>query len=121
MISLTDPNNPVGTQWWEAPRVSANLWTTYDVAPQTAHRWWIGGGINYQGVRPPMNHTDAPAQTASDYAQVQSRTLIDVMAAYRPPVQRPRVSMQLNVTNLFNRRYFNYTYRNNPGPGTTYT
>jgi len=53
--------------------------------------------------------TGAPAQTASDCAQVQSRTLVDLIAAYRLQEQRARVSMQLNVTNQFNRRSISAT------------
>ncbi len=120
VVSSNDPNNPVGTQWFETPRVSANLWTTYDFAPHAPRGWRIGGGVNYQGVQPPFNYTGAPVQSASDYTQIQSRTLVDLMAAYRLQVQRAKVSMQLNVTNLFNRRYFSYIFLNNPGPGTTY-
>jgi iron complex outermembrane receptor protein len=121
VINSTDPNNPVGTHWWEASRNSANLWTTYDFAPRAVQGWRVGGGINYQGVQPPMNYTGAAPLRASDYAQVQSRTLVDLMAAYRLQVQRAKVSMQLNVTNVLNRRYFSYIFLNNPGLGTTYT
>jgi len=121
VISSTDTKDRVGRQWWETSHVSANLWTTHGFAPQAVQGWQVGGGINYRGVQPPMNYTGAPAQTASDYAQVQSRTLVDLMPDYRLQVQRARVSMQLDVTNLFNRRYFSYIFLNNPGAGTSYT
>jgi len=58
VISSTDPKNPVGSQWWETSRVSANLWTTYGVAPKAAKGWRVRRGINYRCVQPPMNYTN---------------------------------------------------------------
>ena len=107
--SSTDTKDRVGRQWWETSHVSANLWTTHGFAPQAVQGWQVGGGINYRSVQPPMNYTGAPAQTASDCAQVQSRTLVDLIAAYRLQEQQARVSMQLNVTNQFNRRSISAT------------
>lgn len=120
VVSSNDPNNPVGAQWFETPRVSANLWTTFDFAPHAPQGWRIGAGIQYQGIQPPINYTGAPANSASDYVPIAPRTLIDAMAAYRLQVHQTKISLQVNVTNLFDRRYFSYIYLNNPGPTSTY-
>ena len=121
VVSSNDPNNPVGVQWFETPRASASLWSTYDFAPHALQGWRIGAGVGYQGVQPAFNYTGAPAQLASDYTQMPSRALVDLMAAYRLRAYKTRVGLQLNVANVLNRRYFSYIYLNNPGPSTTYT
>nr|WP_298079360.1 TonB-dependent receptor [uncultured Cardiobacterium sp.] len=66
------------------PRHSANLWTTYDIT--------VGGGVNaMSGIR------SSQGVRGGGYATV------DAMAAYRIT---PQLKLQLNVDNLFDRKYY---------------
>lgn len=70
------------------PKHSANLWTTYQVTPELT----IGGGVNaMSGI------TSSAGMHAGGYAT------FDAMAAYR---FTPKLKLQINADNIFNRRYY---------------
>ena len=70
------------------PRHSANLWTTYDITDDIT----VGGGVNaMSGIR------SSQGVRGGGYATV------DAMAAYRIT---PQLKLQLNVDNLFDRKYY---------------
>lgn len=70
------------------PKHSANLWTTYQVTSGLT----IGGGVNaMSGI------TSSAGMHAGGYAT------FDAMAAYR---FTPKLKLQINADNIFNRRYY---------------
>ena len=70
------------------PRHSANLWTTYDITDDIT----VGGGVNaMSGIK------SSQGVRGGGYATV------DAMAAYRIT---PQLKLQLNVDNLFDRKYY---------------
>lgn len=121
IIVSDDPGNPPGTQWQETPRLIANLWSTYDTAPGADRGLRFGVGFNAQGPTPALNYTGVPAPQTSDYTQLPGYVTLNAMALYRFSTDRMRWMLQLNASNLFNRRYFDYISLNNPQPGSTYT
>ena len=120
ILVSNDPGNPPGTQWQQTPRIIANLWTTYDTAPSADKGFRLGAGVNAQGPTPPLNYTGAPAAQTSDYAQLPGVATLNVMVAYRFTTTSTRWALQLNASNLLDRRYFSYISLNNPQPGSTY-
>lgn len=121
IVSSNDPGNPVGTQWFETPRIVANLWTTYDFAPGSDRGFRIGGGATYQGIQPASNYTGIPAPQTTDYTELAGHATFGLMGAYRIKADGFTIKAQLNVSNLLNKQYFSYISLNNPQPYSTYT
>jgi iron complex outermembrane receptor protein len=120
ILVSNDSGNPPGTQWPETPRIIANLWTTYDTAPGADEGLRLGAGVNAQGSTPPLNYTGVLAAHTSDYAQLPGVATLNVMAAYRFTTAGMRWALQVNASNLLDRRYFSYISLNDPQPGSTY-
>ena len=76
-----------------APKHSGNLWTVYEFSKGRFKGWSAGFGISYTGIR-----------NGNQFASfnLPADTRADAMLAYR----RPRWSLQLNVKNLTDARYF---------------
>lgn len=121
ILVSNDPGNPPGTQWQETPRLIGNLWSTYDTAPAAEVGYRLGAGFNAQGPTPALNYTGVPAPQTSDSTQLPGYVTFNAMAAYRFTTERIRWTLQLNASNLLNRKYFSYISLNNPQPGSTYT
>jgi len=83
-----------GNAFPNTPRNSLSLWTTYDVLPQ----FTVGGGAFYM--------SQVFGDTANLHA-VPSYWRFDATARYRID---KRFDVQLNVQNLFNRKYFDQAY-----------
>ena len=120
ILVSNDPGNPAGTPWQETPRIIGNLWTTYDTAPGSDEGIRIGAGVNAQGPTPALNYTGVPAAQTSDYTQLPGVATLNAMASYRFTTPRIRWTVQLNASNLLDRRYFNYISLNDPQIGSTY-
>ncbi len=74
-----------------------SLWLRYDTAPGEATGWRVGAGVFISGQRP---GDDANTQTVPGYER------LDAMVGYRMRVGRRRLSCQVNVQNLTDKRYF---------------
>jgi iron complex outermembrane recepter protein len=74
-------------------RQSGSLWLRY--TPLSA--WTFGGGLFFQGQR----EGDQP-----NTFEMPGYGRVDVMAAYRFPIGSTKASLQLNLNNLFNKRYY---------------
>ena len=120
VTSSNDPANPPGTQWPQTPRLIGNVWTTYEVAPDSERSLKFGLGVNAQGSQPALNYTGVLASQTTDYTRIGGYVTTNAMAAYRFTVNSLRILAQLNVSNLFDRRYFNYIALGDPGPFSTY-
>lgn len=77
------------------PKHSANLWTTYEVTPKLT----LGGGVNAMS-----SISSAAGLRAGGYAT------FDAMAAYR---FTPKLKLQINADNIFNRHYYARVGREN--------
>nr|WP_243453977.1 TonB-dependent siderophore receptor [Oceanisphaera pacifica] len=93
--------DPVGEPLGNTPRNSANLWTTYQLAPGVE----VGYGARYVGSR----------HVASDVeAKLESYWVHNAMASYKV---NDAFSLQLNVNNLFDEEYVERV-RGRPGTDT---
>jgi iron complex outermembrane receptor protein len=120
IASSNDPDNPPGTQWFETPRWIGNFWTTYEVAPNSDRGFRFGAGISAQGSQPPINNAGVVATQATDYTRMGGYATVNAMVAHGLTINGVRVLAQLNVSNLFDRRYFSYIALSNPQPYSTY-
>ena len=99
-IIAHDPYN--GTQGHRLSGVApnfGNLWARYDTAPGSARGWSIGAGSYLTAMR---QGDDANTWQMPGYGR------FDAMLGYRAPIGRLDCSVQFNVTNLFDKAYFNY-------------
>ncbi|MGE6916086.1 TonB-dependent siderophore receptor [Achromobacter kerstersii] len=97
----TKSNRPdeVGRQTPQTARQTASLWLDY--RPHQIPGLMLGSGVRYRG--------KAPLNTASDGATPYNPafTLVDAAVAY----ETPRYRIALNINNVFDKRYYTYTFR----------
>ena len=81
------------------PKITANLWTSYDIN----EKWTLGGGFQYVGSsyigRPDDAHRVIPN---GKFGKLPGYFLVNVMAAYN---LNDNVTLRFNVDNLFNEKY----------------
>ncbi|WMD20335.1 TonB-dependent siderophore receptor [Achromobacter seleniivolatilans] len=97
----TQSNRPaeVGRQTSQTARQTASLWVDY--RPHQIQGLMLGGGVRYRG-KSPLN-TAADGTTPYNPAF----TLADLAVAY----ETPRYRIALNINNVFDKRYYTYTFR----------
>ena len=91
-----------GTQGKRLSGVSphlANIWTKFDTSLDPAKGWSFGGGLSGSAMR---EGDDPNTWQLPGYAR------LDAMIAYRHRLGRARWSLQLNVDNLLDRKYFDH-------------
>lgn len=89
----------VGRQLTQTARQTASLWLDY--RPQQVQGLMLGGGLRYRGKAPLNTAADGTTQYNPAF------TLADVAIAY----ETPRYRIALNVNNVFDKRYYTYTFR----------
>lgn len=89
----------VGLQTTQIARQTASLWLDY--RPQQIHGLMLGGGVRYRG--------KAPLNMAADGSVPYNPafTLADIAVAY----ETARYRIALNINNVFDKRYYTYTFR----------
>lgn len=90
---VTKDLNYQGKALANVPLNSASLWASYELSPH----WRIGGGAFYQG--------DRWGDISNSFV-MPAYTRIDAMAAYDFEAMGSKASVQLNVNNLFDTRYY---------------
>jgi catecholate siderophore receptor len=92
---ISSPDADVGNRLQNTPRHNIRLWSSYDVMPELT----LGGGINYQSNRVPNSFPDS-----NDYVQrVPGYWTASLLARYKI---NDLFSVQFNLDNLFDRRYY---------------
>lgn len=81
------------------PRHSGNLWTTYDVT----EKFTLGVGMNAMSPMKFLASRKAGKDTIQGWIKGAGYATYDLMAAY---AVTPKLKVQVNVNNLFNRRYY---------------
>jgi catecholate siderophore receptor len=92
---ISSPNADVGRPLQNAPRNSLRLFSAYDFS----HELTVGGAVNYASSRAPSSFADAHGylQRVPGYATVSAFVRHDL---------KPGVSLQLNIQNLLDSRYY---------------
>ena len=92
---IASPNGDLRQPLQNAPRNSVRMFSTYDLTPALT----VGGGLNASSGRAPSSFRDA-----NGYLQrVPGFTTVSALARYQV---RPGISLQLNVQNLLDARYY---------------
>ncbi|MFO1400944.1 MAG: TonB-dependent siderophore receptor [Steroidobacteraceae bacterium] len=94
---LEDTNGNAGHRYQGTPLHSASLWSKYESARDADRGWQLGLGIQADGLRQGDN---------ANSWQLPGYAVFEAMAAWRTVVGGGRLSLQLNVKNLFDRHYF---------------
>ncbi len=117
---------PVGSNYVEGDPLPgtttkiANVWTTYQFGGGALTSWKFGAGANWRdGEEYPRARINGASLTTPSY------WIASAMASYERPIGTAKLSLQLNIDNLFNTFYFtglypvasaNYTYLNYGAP-----
>ena len=96
-------NLAVGQQLPLVPRSQASFWNTYEFKTGALNGLKIGGGVHYTGSQLIEDEGGNPPGT---FPPLPSYTTVDLMAAYSFTYARPRITAQLNLTNLLNKTYY---------------
>lgn len=92
---IASPNGDLHQPLQNSPRNSVRLFSTYDITPGLT----VGGSLNASTGRAPSSFADA-----NGYRQrVPGFTTLSALARFQV---RPRVSLQVNVQNLLDNRYY---------------
>ncbi len=114
----SSPQGDIGQRLANTPLHTANIWTTY----KTPWKVTVGGGVNYIGSRlassNPRAVTNNAGGTTSFIEKAPGYWTANAMAEY--PVTE-HATLQLNVTNLFNKAYLDQLHPSHaiPGAGRT--
>ena len=107
----TGPTTDLGRRFANAPMHTANLWTTYDLP------WWklqIGGGLNVVSSR--FASSVPTSVGGGDFLREAPGYWIASAMAKLP--LSPNVDLQLNLTNLTNRRFYDQLHPSHVVPGS---
>lgn len=89
---------PVGGRFFNVPRNTASFWNTYEFLESDLKGLKFGGGVTLRDGQPGC--CDVPAVTIPGYATV------DLLAAYSLKVGPTKITTQLNINNLLDKRYY---------------
>ncbi|QGM46805.1 TonB-dependent siderophore receptor [Methylocystis heyeri] len=99
---ILDPAHPVGSRFEGVPRNTARLFSTYEFQLEPLRGLKFGGGYTFHGTQPAWNFSGINFHTY----QVPSYGVVDLLAAYEFSVGTSKLTAQLNVANLFDRKYY---------------
>ena len=100
-VSPSAPDNSaVGQMPRNTPKLTANLWSTY----QLPYGFKIGGGFEYKSKRTGY----VPTRSYGNPNTVPSYVRWDAMVAY----EQPKYTVKLNVQNVFDKLYYDALYDN---------
>lgn len=99
---IRDPAHPVGTRFEGVPRNTARLFSTYDFQEQPLRGFKVGGGYTFHGSQPAWNFSGVnfPAYQLPGYGTA------DMLAAYDFIFENTKITAQLNVSNLLDRKFY---------------
>lgn len=89
------PGEPLG----EVARNTAHLWTTYEVGSGPLRGLKVGGGYTYNGAAPYLYAGSTPPY-------IPAWQTFDLMAYYAFTLHGQHIAVQINATNIADRRYF---------------
>ncbi|NOU20306.1 MAG: TonB-dependent receptor [Methyloglobulus sp.] len=89
---------PVGSRYWGVPRNTASLFTTYEFQQDLLKGFKIGGGVNIQDQQ--------IACCLLPVFKIAGFTTVDLLAAYTLDIKDAKITAQLNVNNLLDKRYY---------------
>lgn len=86
-----------GNRLWDVPRNSGSLWAKYDLQQEPVRGLSFGAGVYFLGQREGDN---------GNTFQLPGYGRVDALVKYQLPVASSRLSLQFNVENLLDHRYY---------------
>lgn len=86
---------PAGSRFWEVPRNTASVWSTYDFQDETLRGLKIGAGVTLRDGQVIRN----------TFQRIPGYGVVDLLAAYSLKVGESKITAQLNVNNLLDKNY----------------
>ncbi|MBD9355829.1 TonB-dependent siderophore receptor [Methylomonas albis] len=99
----------LGTRFWNVPRNTGSLWSTYELKDGDLQGFKFGGGVTVRDGQTAC--CSFPAFTLPGYATV------GLLAAYSVDVGNAKITAQLNVDNLLDKQYVSGLFTNYFVPG----
>ena len=84
----------------------ASIWTTYELKREL-QGWKIGGGVTGQGSTTDQSNT----------ITYPGFEVVNAMVSYTSKMQQGKLTVQLNLNNIFNKYYFTGNYSNGAAAG----
>ena len=113
--SDTVPYYKPGTPFFGIPQNTATFWNTYKFQQKELKGFTVGAGVNYQGYS--LARKDGTPEFMNTPFRVPGFETVGLMARYSRDVGDAKISVQFNVDNLLDTRYFTGFYMNQPyGP-----
>ncbi|WGS84200.1 TonB-dependent receptor [Methylomonas sp. UP202] len=117
--AYTDANilsgDNAGNRLWNIPRNSGSLWAKYDIQESALHGLSVGAGVYFQSERQGDN---------SNSFQLPGYGKVDALLIYQLPIVKAKTTLQFNVENLLDHKYYSATDNSNsflnPGAPRTF-
>ena len=104
-----------GNRLWNIPRNAGSLWAKYDLQQETVRGLSVGAGVYFQGQREGDN---------ANSFQLPGYGRVDALVKYQLPIKKTQTTLQFNIENLLDHRYYAGTSNNNtfinPGAPRTF-
>jgi len=104
----------VGNKLWNVPRNAGSFWAKYDLQQAVVRGLSVGAGVYFQGQR--------EGDSANTF-ELPGYGRVDALVKYQLPVAKARTTLQFNVENLLDHRYYAATGNSNTfiNPGSPRT
>ncbi|MEQ1560103.1 MAG: TonB-dependent receptor [Methyloglobulus sp.] len=104
----------IGSRFFNAPRNTGSIWSTYEILDGDFKGIKIGGGATFRDGQ--IGCCDTPSYKIPGYATV------DLLAAYSLDVGKTKITAQLNINNLLDKHYFAgiFTQKDNRNGGVDF-
>jgi iron complex outermembrane recepter protein len=103
----SDSTTAVGSRFFNVPRNTGSVWSTYEVQNGDLQGLKFGGGVNLRDGQ--TGCCDKPAAGLPGYATV------DLLASYSREIDKAKVTVQFNINNLLDKQYYSSLTSNGVG------
>lgn len=86
-----------GNRLWNVPRNAGSLWAKYDFQQEAVRGLSIGAGVYFQGQK--------EGDTANSF-ELPGYGRVDALIKYQLPIKKAKTTLQFNVENLLDHRYY---------------
>jgi len=103
-----------GNRLWNVPRNAGSLWAKYDLQQAAVRGLSVGAGVYFQGQREGDN---------ANTFELPGYGRIDALVKYKLPLAKAKTTLQFNIENLLDHRYYTATSNSNTfiNPGSPRT
>jgi iron complex outermembrane receptor protein len=89
-----------GNRLWNVPRNAGSLWAKYDLQEETMRGLSLGAGVYFQSQK--------EGDTANSF-ELPGWGRLDALVKYKLPIVKAKTTLQFNVENLLDHRYYTST------------